>query len=797
MTSELAAPAAVAAALMPPPFAWTEGPVVGRGAFGVVRLGVVTSAAGDGAPPPGTAIAVKEIPLAGAGSWAAVCREAAAMAVLRGAPHVVQLLGVARRPPDASSPLDRAVLLLQLAHHGSAAQAAAAWFNGAGAPPPPFGDDDGAPLLTAGSVPFVAASGDAGESGASLGLPAHAVRRCLRQLLEALCAVHAAGLAHRDVKGSNVLLVAGVGGHSSTPPEACLADFGSALLSPAARALAAALDGRATAMGPHPWTAAGSSWEGDATPAPGGTLAWSAPEAIAGPLTGDGAPAAAWQAADVWSVGCTALELLTGRPPWDGVASCSAEVHLHLGASSDLRAHLPRWLGGAARSFVAACLHPSPACRPSAAALLGHPFLEPGAAAEARSVPAALPHVATAGGDDGVAALDRLLSAARACTRAAPLCRLARRMAARGGMPTVGASTACDATLRLRAVAAVHTLEGGACTDGEGGEDRSSWLLRWLLLSGDAPAAPSLPPPSALAASTSVAADPCGAGAALADGVARAASQLDGPIAAHFASITARALRRILAAPNGLEAVEPDELIAPSAAAMLRQWRASASPWLQALPTRADTAFAALEAAAAVSAAACALAAAGHNGALASSGLLAAGAEFAIAARAAADRLCGAHGLATAAAAPCGEAGGGSPPFEAAAGEPEDEWGVAEQHGSYGARDAVLGAGGRRPSAEPPPLLVGREGASSLLHGVMQLWLPVGGDPPAAGGGRRGLLRADAGAVVALLQHGACSDEGWARVRLLRRDDHLSDVAAGASGGTCGWVPAGALAPLR
>ncbi|MEV1295098.1 protein kinase [Pseudonocardia sp. NPDC049635] len=105
----------------------------------------------------------------------------------------------------------------------------------------------------------------------------------VRQAAHALDAAHAAGMVHRDVKPANLLVVEARDDFTS------LVDFGIA-----------------RAVGPDPDTAL------TATGATVGTLGYLAPERLSdslGPVDGR---------ADVYSLACVLVEMLTGRPPFPG-----------------------------------------------------------------------------------------------------------------------------------------------------------------------------------------------------------------------------------------------------------------------------------------------------------------------------------------------------------------------------------------------------------------------------------------------------------------------------------------------
>ena len=155
---------------------------------------------------------------------------------------------------------------------------------------------------------------------------ADAVEACA-QVCEGLAHAHRAGILHRDVKPSNVLLAEG------EDVSARLLDFGLARMAEAETL---------TAQGDVP-----------------GTLAYISPERLAGDD--------ATEAADVWAVGVMLWESLAGRHPFWHTSMLETARAIEAGAPSlaTLRPDLPRQLV----QLVDRALSPSPTRRPSAADL--------------------------------------------------------------------------------------------------------------------------------------------------------------------------------------------------------------------------------------------------------------------------------------------------------------------------------------------------------------------------------------------------------------------------------------------
>ena len=183
------------------------------------------------------------------------------------------------------------------------------------------------------------------------------------QVLDALAHAHRAGIVHRDVKPSNVLL------EDTDEIAVRLLDFG-----------LAQFDGAdtLTAVGDVP-----------------GTLAYIAPERLAG---SDATPES-----DVWAVGVLLWEALSGRHPFWGVPLQEVARSIQAGAPplATERRNLPRRLIAA----VDGALAPDPAARPRASALAAdlRNALRKGPGREAR----APREVETAGADAPARALAR------------------------------------------------------------------------------------------------------------------------------------------------------------------------------------------------------------------------------------------------------------------------------------------------------------------------------------------------------------------------------------------------------
>ncbi|KAJ3293586.1 hypothetical protein HK104_004338, partial [Borealophlyctis nickersoniae] len=156
--------------------------------------------------------------------------------------------------------------------------------------------------------------------------PEHLVAVYIAQVLDGLLYLHDQGVIHRDIKGANIL--------TTKNGQVKLADFG----------IASKVDSSNKAVVGSPY--------------------WMAPEVIE--LSG------ATTASDIWSVGCTTIELIAGHPPYYDLAPMSALFRI----VQDDHPPIPEGASTMLTDFLVECFQKDCNLRVSAKKLLRHPWIQ-------------------------------------------------------------------------------------------------------------------------------------------------------------------------------------------------------------------------------------------------------------------------------------------------------------------------------------------------------------------------------------------------------------------------------------
>ncbi|XP_044277435.1 mitogen-activated protein kinase kinase kinase 4 isoform X1 [Varanus komodoensis] len=175
------------------------------------------------------------------------------------------------------------------------------------------------------------------EEVSRLGLQEHVIRLYTKQITTAINVLHEHGIVHRDIKGANIFL--------TSSGLIKLGDFGCSVK----------LKNNTQTM----------PGEVNSTL---GTAAYMAPEVITR-AKGEGHG----RAADIWSLGCVVIEMVTGKRPWHEFEH-NFQIMYRVGMGH--KPPIPDRISREGKDFLSHCLESDPKMRWTASQLLDHPFVK-------------------------------------------------------------------------------------------------------------------------------------------------------------------------------------------------------------------------------------------------------------------------------------------------------------------------------------------------------------------------------------------------------------------------------------
>ncbi|KAL4466837.1 hypothetical protein ABPG74_010434 [Tetrahymena malaccensis] len=169
------------------------------------------------------------------------------------------------------------------------------------------------------------------------GFDEEVIQKFVKQLLEGLIYLHSKGVIHRDLKGANIL--------SDGQGNVKLADFG------AARNIENILQ----------YSLSQSEFCNSIK----GSLYWMAPELIKNEKHG--------RRIDVWSLGCTVIEMASAQHPWESIKKFSDLANAVI---EQQPIPIPQHLSEECKDFISKCCTYDKKMRPKSHQLFNHPFLQ-------------------------------------------------------------------------------------------------------------------------------------------------------------------------------------------------------------------------------------------------------------------------------------------------------------------------------------------------------------------------------------------------------------------------------------